>query len=95
MTKTAPQLGWGAVFVFVELVLGLIFLRSVPRLAGDYLEGGQSIVAIIALLLVFMLFALLLFPYLRVRAIVQKILFTEKGKALHYRHSGNHGSIGG
>jgi hypothetical protein len=40
--------------------------------------GGRSIMAVVALLVLFILFALLLFPYLRVRALFRKSPVTTK-----------------
>lgn len=57
-----------------SIVLCLIFydLYKSSRATILSFQGGDSIVAIIALLVLFILFGLLLFPYLRVRAMFRK-----------------------
>jgi hypothetical protein len=58
----------------ISIVLCLIFydLYKSSRATILSFQGGESILAIIALLVLFILLGLLLFPYLRVRAMFRK-----------------------
>src|SRR5260370_32007946 len=70
-----------------SIVLCLIFydLYKSSRATILSFQGGESILTIIALLVLFILLGLLLFPYLRVLAMFRKSPTMTKDKALHYR----------
>ena len=67
-----------------SIVLCLIFydLYRSSRATILSFQGGESILAIIALLVLFILLGLLLFPYLRLRAMFRSILRWQKLDAI-------------